>query len=179
MLWLFVQSWFGGSSCLFCVPRLTEMGTKSFWGMIDITKKGSLSIRDQVMQMPPVGRVRCLEALMAEIEATPPPESLRHSINMQETVDVTAEYRRILEGVLRKLMLQAWQSSARQLFAAADPARFIGEGASGINAGATRGLDAKVMDDSDLLHTISTLELNTSPLWYMAQYAPHPRGSEQ
>jgi hypothetical protein len=58
------------------------------------------------MQMPPVGRVRCLEALLAEIEATPPPESLRHSVNMQETVDIMAEYRRILEGVLRKLMLQ-------------------------------------------------------------------------
>ena len=36
---------------------------------------------------------------MAEVEATPPPESLRHSVNMQETVDIMAEYRRILEGV--------------------------------------------------------------------------------
>ena len=80
-----------------------------------------------------------------------------------------AEYRRILEGVLRKLMLHAWQSCARQLFAAADPARFIGEGASGINADATRGLDAKVMGDSDLLHTISTLELEM-PNSYMAQF---------
>ena len=120
------QSWFGASSCLLCVPRLTEMGIKSFWDMIDIAKKESLSLRDWVMQMPPLGRVRCLDALMAEIEATPPPESLRHSINMQETVDIMAEYRRILEGVLRKLMLQVWQSCARQLFAAADPARFTG-----------------------------------------------------
>jgi len=82
---------------LVCFPRLTEMGTKSFWDMIDIARKESLSIRDWVMQMPPVGRVRCLEALMAEIEATPPPESLRHSVNMQETIDIMAEYRRILE----------------------------------------------------------------------------------
>ena len=74
-----------------------------------------------------------------------------------------AEYRRILEGALRKLMLQVWQSCARQLFATADPVRFIGEGASGINAGATRGLDAKVMDDRDLLHTISTLALKNGP----------------
>ena len=109
---------------MFCFPRLTEMGIKSFWDMPGITKKESLSIRDQVMQMPPVGRVRCLEALIAEIEATPPPEWLRHSINMQETVDIMAEHRRILEGVLRKLMLQVWQSCARQLFATADPARF-------------------------------------------------------
>ena len=86
------------------------MGIKSFWDMIDIVKKASLSMRDWVMQMPPVGRVRCLEALTAEIEAMPPPESLRHSINMQETVDTMAEYRRILEGVLRKLMLQVWQT---------------------------------------------------------------------
>ena len=112
-----------GSYCLFCFPRLTEMGIESFWDTIDITKKESLSIRDQVMQMPLVGRVRCLEALMAEIEATPPPESLRHSINMQETGGIMAEYRRILEGVLRKLMLQVWQSCARQFFAAGDPAR--------------------------------------------------------
>ena len=71
------------------------------------------------MQMHPAGRVCCLEALMAEIEATPPPESLRHSVNVQDTqdtVDIMAEYRRILEGVLRKLMLQAWQSCARQFF---------------------------------------------------------------
>ena len=67
-------------------------------------------------------------------------------------------------------MLHVWQSCARQLFAAADPARFIGEGASGINADATRGLGAKVMGDSDLLHTISTLELEKWPNWYMAQY---------
>ena len=71
---------------------------------------------------------------------------------------------------MRKLMLQAWQSYARQLFATAEPVRFIGEGASGINAGATRGLDAKVMGDSDLLHTLSTLELKKWPFWYMAQY---------
>ena len=82
------------------------MGIKSFWDMIDIAKKESLSLRDWVMQMPPVGRERRLEALMAEIEATPPPESLRHSINMQEMVDIMAEYRRILEGVLRQLILQ-------------------------------------------------------------------------
>ena len=105
---------------MFRFPRLTEMGIKRFWDLIDITKKESLSIRDWVMQMPPVGRVRCLEALMAEIEATPPPESLRHSVNMQETVDIMAEYRRILEGVLRKLMLQVWPICARQLFAAVD-----------------------------------------------------------
>ena len=111
-------------------PRLTEMGIKSFWNMIDITKKESLSMRDWVMQMPPVGRVRCLEASIPEIEATPPPESVRHSVNAEETVDTMAEYRRILEGVLHKLTLQAWQSCARQHFATADSARFIGEGAS-------------------------------------------------
>ena len=110
---------------MFCFPRLTEMGIKSFWDMID-AKKVSLSIRDFVTRMPPVGRVRCLEAWMAEIEATPPPELLRHSVNMQDTVDIMAEYRRNQEGVLRKLMLHVWQSCARQLFAAADPVRFIG-----------------------------------------------------
>ena len=101
---------------MFCFSRLTEMGIKSFWDMIDIAKKESLSIWDWVMQMPPVGSVRCLEAFMAETEATPPPESLRHSINMQDTVDIMSEYRKNLEGVLRKLMLQVWQRCARQLF---------------------------------------------------------------
>ncbi|MFM7990014.1 MAG: hypothetical protein ACKPKO_62935 [Candidatus Fonsibacter sp.] len=85
------------------------MGIKSFWDMIDIATKESVSMRDRVMQMPPEGCVRWLEALMAEIEATPPSESLRHSVNMQETVDIMAGYRRILEGVLRKIMLQVWQ----------------------------------------------------------------------
>ena len=67
-------------------------------------------------------------------------------------------------------MLQAWQSWARRSLAAADTVRFIGEGASGINADAALGLDAKVMGDSDLLHTISTLDLEKWPSWYMAQY---------
>ena len=39
------------------------------------------------MQVPPVGRVRCLEALMAEVEAAPPPESLRHSVDTQDKID--------------------------------------------------------------------------------------------
>jgi hypothetical protein len=123
---------------------------------------------------------------MAKIEATPPPESLRHSINMQETVDIMAEYRRILEGVLRKLMLQVWQRCARQLFAAADPVKFIGEGVSGVNADATLGLDPKVMGDSDLLHTISTLDFGEmaqlvhGPVRRSGRAAvPRPRGSEQ
>ncbi len=41
---------------------------------------------------------------------------------------------------------------------------------SGINADATLGLDPNDMGDSDLLHTISTLDLEKGPSWYMAQY---------
>ena len=56
------------------------MGIKGFWDMVNIKEK-HLSMRDNVMQLPPVGRVRCLEALMAEVEAAPQPESFRHSVN--------------------------------------------------------------------------------------------------
>ena len=48
-----------------CFPRLTEMGIKSFWDMVNIAEKEHLSMRDHVMQVLPVGRVRCLQALMA------------------------------------------------------------------------------------------------------------------
>ena len=83
-----------------------------------------------------------------------------------------AEYRTILEGRLRKLMLRVWQSCARQLFAATDPVRFISEGVgvAGMNADTPWGLDPEVTCDSDLLHTISTLELEKWPSWYEAQY---------
>ena len=59
------------------------MGIIGFWDMVNI-KEDNLSMRDYVMQVPPVVRVRLLEALMAEVEAAPPPESLRHSVNMQD-----------------------------------------------------------------------------------------------
>ena len=36
-------------------PKLTEMGIKSFWDVVDVGKKASLSMRDWVMQMPAVG----------------------------------------------------------------------------------------------------------------------------
>ena len=36
-------------------PRLTEMGIKGFWDVVDIGKKASLSMRDWVMQMPADG----------------------------------------------------------------------------------------------------------------------------
>ena len=117
--------------CLFvfqCFPRLTEMGIMGFWDMVNIAenkRNEHLSMRDHIMQVPPVGRVRCLEALMAEVDAAPPPESLRHSVGAQEKLDIMAEYRGMLECVLRKHMLHVWQGCARQLFAAADPVKFI------------------------------------------------------
>ena len=105
------------------------MGIKGFWDMVNITENEGiqhLSMRDHVMQVPPVGRVRCLEALMAEVEATPPPVSLLHSVDTQDKkIDIMAEYRGMLESVLRSHMLHVWQSCARQLFAAADPVKFI------------------------------------------------------
>ena len=145
-----------------CFPRLTEMGIKGFWDMVNIAeneRNEPLSMRDHVMQVLPVGRVRCLEALMAEVEAAPPPESLRHSVDTQDKIDIMAEYRGMLERVLRKHMLHVWQSCARQLFAAADPVKFIAGGPSGINADAPRGLDEKYVADRKLLDTIKTLEL--------------------
>ena len=51
--------------------RITEMHIPNFWGMINMTDK--LSPRDKVMMLPPSGRVRCLQALVAEIEAAQPP----------------------------------------------------------------------------------------------------------
>ena len=155
------------------------MGIQGFWDVIDIRKKEGLSARDKVMLLLPLGRVRCLRALMAEVEATPPPDSLRHQVIESDKVDLLSKYRGLLEDVLQKLMLSVWRSCARQLFAAADPVRFIGEGgasgidadeggASGIDADAPVGLSAEV--DDALLRTIDTLDLEKWPSWYMAQY---------
>ena len=99
---------------------------------------------------------------MAEVEAAPPPESLRHSVVTQDKIDIMAEYRGMLERVLRNHMLHVWQSCARQLFAAADPVKFIAGGASGINADAPRGLDEK--SDRVLLDKIKDLELENGPI---------------
>ena len=149
------------------------MGIKGFWDMVNIAgneRNEYLSMRDHVMQVPPVGRVRCLQALMAEVEAAPPPESLRHSVNIRDKIDIMAEYRGMLEHRLREHMLHVWQSCARQLFTAADPVKFIAGGASGIDADAPQGLDKKDVAGRELLDTISTLELDRWPKWYTAQY---------
>ena len=105
----FFQSWFGWQILLVLFPQVDRDGHQELLGHDRHCEEGVALDTGLGHADASVGRVRCLEALMAEIEATPPPESLRHSVNMQETVDIMAEYRRILEGVLRKLMLQAWQ----------------------------------------------------------------------
>jgi hypothetical protein len=159
------------------------MGIRNFWGMIDMMKMAELSARDMVMMLPPSGRVRCLQALMAGIEATPPPEALWHAMSTsQERVKILNEYRGVLEDILDKFMLSTWRCCARQLFAAADPVRFIGEGgAPAISAGAPAGLSAQVEADNALLRTIDTLPLEKWPSWYAAQYdvliiQPHIQG---
>ena len=104
------------------------MGIRSLWDMLNISKKNELSARDKVMMLPPLGRVRCLQALTAEIQATPPPEALRHAVMTNDKTRLLSQYCGALEDVLDKIMLCVWRSCARQLFAAADPVRFIGEG---------------------------------------------------
>ena len=76
------------------------MGIQGFWDVIDIRKKEGLSARDKVMLLPPLGRVRCLRVLMAEVEATPPPDSLRHQVIGSDRVDLLSKYRGLLEMVL-------------------------------------------------------------------------------
>ena len=128
--------------------------------MVNITENDKhLSMRDHIMQVPPVGRVRCLEAFMAQVEAAPRPVPWQ-----DKKIDIMAAYRGMLEGVLRILMLRVWQGCARQVFAAADPVKFIAGGPSGINADAPRGLDEK--SDRVLLDTIKELELEMAQLVY-------------
>ena len=122
---------------------MTEMGIKGFWDMVNITeneRNEHLSMRDHVMQIPEKGRARCLEAFMAEVEAAPPPESLRHSVNIRDKIDIMAEYRGMLEHRLREHMLHVWQSCARQLFAAVDPVKFIVGGSIGHKCRCAPGL---------------------------------------
>ena len=112
-----------------------------------------------------------MQALMAGIETAPPPEALRTTSMSEERLNILFEYRGVLEDMLDKLMLSAWRSCARQLFAAADPVRFIGEGgAPGIIPGAPAGLSAQVEADDALLRTIDTLSLARWPSWYAAHY---------
>ena len=54
----------------------------SFWGMVNMTDE--LSARDKVMLLPPSGRVHCLQSMMVEIEATPPPEALQHTTSTSQ-----------------------------------------------------------------------------------------------
>ena len=67
--------------------------------------------------------------MMVEIEGTPPPEASQHTVPTgQDGVKVLFEYRGMLVDVLDKLKLITRRSCARQLYAAVDPVRFIGEG---------------------------------------------------
>ena len=50
--------------------------------MVNIAKKAELSARDKVMQLPPIARARCLAAMDTELEATTPPEALRHALSV-------------------------------------------------------------------------------------------------
>ena len=137
---------------------MTEWGIIRFFDTINVTDHDKhLSMRDHIMQVPPVGRVRCLEAFMAQVEAAPRPVPWQ-----DKKIDIMAAYRGMLEGVLRILMLRVWQGCARQVFAAADPVKFIAGGASGINADAPRGLDEK--SDRVLLDKIKELELENGPI---------------
>ena len=84
---------------------------------------------DKFMMLPPLGRARCLQAMIVEIEATPPPEALQHAMSTSpERVHILSEYRGVLEDMLDKFILSTWRSCARQLLAAVEPVRFIGEG---------------------------------------------------
>ena len=73
-------------------------------------------------------RVVCLQALMVEFEAKPPPEALRHALSTsQERLMIWSKYRGVLEDMFGKLTLSTLRSCARQLFAAVGPVRFIAE----------------------------------------------------
>ena len=58
------------------------MHVLNFWGMINMTDE--LSARDKVMMLPSSGRARCLQAMMVEIEATPPLEALQHAMSTSQ-----------------------------------------------------------------------------------------------
>ena len=121
---------------------------------------------------PPSGRVRCLQAMMVEIEATPLPEALQHTMSTsQDRVNIMFEYRGMLVDVLGKLILSTWRCCARQLYVAVDPVRFIGVvGVPGSIAGTPFGLSDQFETDKGLMHTIDTRPLAQWPSWYMAQY---------
>ena len=88
---------------------MKDMGINGFWTMVNIAEENErsehLSMKDHAMQMPHVGRVRCLDALMAEVEAAPPPNLIRHRVS-QDKIDIMAEYRGMLGSVLCKRMMQ-------------------------------------------------------------------------
>ncbi len=109
---------------------------------------------------------------MAEIEATPPPEALQHTVPTgQDRVNILFEYRGMLVDVLDKFILSTWRICARQFYAAVDPVRCIGVvGVPGSIAGAPAGLCDHFETDNTLLRTIDTLPLAQWPSWYMAQY---------
>ena len=102
-----------------------------------------------------------MQALMVDIEATPPPEALQHTVSTgQDRVTILFEYRGMLVVALDKLILSTCRSCARQLYAAVDPVRFIGvAGAPGSIAVTPSGLSDQFETDYMLLHTIGNLPL--------------------
>ena len=72
--------------------RIAEMHIPNFCGMINMTNE--YTPRDKVTMLPPLGRARCLQVVVVEIEATPPPEALQHIMSMgQDRVNISFEYR--------------------------------------------------------------------------------------
>ena len=125
--------------CLFEYLRVAEAHIQNFQGMINSMQTDDISACDKVTLLPLSGCARCLQAMMAEIEATP---ALQHTMSTgQDSVNILVEYRGILVDALDKLIFSTWRSCARQIYAAVDPVSFIGVvGVPGNIAGTPLGL---------------------------------------
>ena len=53
--------------------KLQELGVDRFWDISNIGKGSESTMRDKMMALPPLGRVRCLQAFQAKLEAVHTP----------------------------------------------------------------------------------------------------------
>ena len=78
--------------------KLTELGVRHFWDTANLARNAVQTQRNMLMQVPALARVRCLQGILAHLEAMQIPEGLRHRCSdPQFAACVAHEFRKAAE----------------------------------------------------------------------------------
>jgi len=141
--------------------KLMELGIRQFWDTANLARNAVQTQRNMLMKLPALARARCLQVILAHLEAIPIPEGLRHRCSDPQVAGCVArEFRMAAELLSERVQLQTWLSCGQQLFACADPMRLID----------STSPDLGLNPDHPLARQMQDMPLATWPTWYELQY---------